>query len=124
MYFRLGSSNIFYEPSAFPYLNYLPTKFMYLKINRVLVILFYVPALKCTLQYSPIDTLYSKIPLLVVILWDMEEYGWPKYDISVPKTNILLLILFFILVSKSILQYNHIDTKHWVLINDFQFIGT
>ena len=40
----------------------------------------------------------------------MEEYCWPHYDISVPKANILLVILFFIPASKSTLQYGHIDT--------------
>ena len=40
----------------------------------------------------------------------MEEYCWPHYDISVPKANTLLVILFFIPASKSTLQYGCIDT--------------
>ena len=40
----------------------------------------------------------------------MEEYCWPQYDISIPKANTLLVILFFIPASKSTIQYGHIDT--------------
>ena len=42
----------------------------------------------------------------------MEEYCWPHYDISVPKANTLLVILFFIPASKSTLQYDRIDTLY------------
>ena len=43
----------------------------------------------------------------------MKEYCWPHYYISVPKAKTLLLILFFIPSSKSILQYGHIDILNY-----------
>ena len=70
----------------------------------------FLPAYKSTIQYGHIDTLNTKIHPLIIILWDMEEYCWSHYDIPVPKANTLLVILFFVLASKSTLQYGRIDT--------------
>ena len=68
---------------------------------------------KTILQYGHIDILNYEIPLMVIILSknrEKQKYVAP-YKIYVNK-EYLVLVIFYVLVLKYIIQYNPIDTLY------------
>ena len=54
------------------------------------------------------DHINAKTHVSVMNVLDIEQHCLSYYYISVPKENMVLLILFYIPSSKSLIQYGHV----------------